>query len=296
MPDGRGSSSGPLVAKGKVIQGMGGCQRVHRAEVLHQRLRRRRPASSSGGSTPSRSDGEPGGDTWGSAAEPVPRRRRDVDHRQLRSRSRTSPTGARRRPSRGCRSAAACTTLDKALYTSSTRRARRRHRQAGVVLPARARRGARPRRGLRARARRRRRPEAGVHRRQGRHPVEARSQDRQVSSATRRRSSRTSGTASTRRPATPTLPRRTSSTHEVGQWIDGCPSTEGGHNWQAMSYHPPTNSADHPAQPELHRDSRAEDRAEGRRRQRRRRRSALLRDAGHRRQHRQARRVRRQHA
>ncbi len=25
MPDGRGSSSGPIVAKGKVIQGMGGC-------------------------------------------------------------------------------------------------------------------------------------------------------------------------------------------------------------------------------------------------------------------------------
>jgi alcohol dehydrogenase (cytochrome c) len=29
---------------------------------------------------------------------------------------------------------------------------------------------------------------------------------------------------------------------EVGQWIDSCPSTEGGHNWQAMSHHPPTNS------------------------------------------------------
>jgi alcohol dehydrogenase (cytochrome c) len=29
---------------------------------------------------------------------------------------------------------------------------------------------------------------------------------------------------------------------EVGQWIDGCPSTEGGHNWQAMSHHKPTNS------------------------------------------------------
>ena len=27
---------------------------------------------------------------------------------------------------------------------------------------------------------------------------------------------------------------------ETGQWIQGCPSTEGGHNWQAMSYHPPT--------------------------------------------------------
>jgi alcohol dehydrogenase (cytochrome c) len=24
---------------------------------------------------------------------------------------------------------------------------------------------------------------------------------------------------------------------QVGQWVDGCPSTEGGHNWQAMSYH-----------------------------------------------------------
>lgn len=28
---------------------------------------------------------------------------------------------------------------------------------------------------------------------------------------------------------------------EVGQWIDGCPSTEGGHNWQAMSHHKGTN-------------------------------------------------------
>ena len=26
--------------------------------------------------------------------------------------------------------------------------------------------------------------------------------------------------------------------HETNQWIQGCPSTEGGHNWQAMSYHP----------------------------------------------------------
>src|SRR6188474_2932124 len=28
---------------------------------------------------------------------------------------------------------------------------------------------------------------------------------------------------------------------EVGEWVDGCPSTEGGHNWQAMSNHKPTN-------------------------------------------------------
>jgi alcohol dehydrogenase (cytochrome c) len=29
--------------------------------------------------------------------------------------------------------------------------------------------------------------------------------------------------------------------HAIGQWIDSCPSTEGGHNWQAMTHHRPTN-------------------------------------------------------
>ncbi len=29
--------------------------------------------------------------------------------------------------------------------------------------------------------------------------------------------------------------------HAVGQWIDSCPSTEGGHNWQAMSHHKSSN-------------------------------------------------------
>jgi alcohol dehydrogenase (cytochrome c) len=28
---------------------------------------------------------------------------------------------------------------------------------------------------------------------------------------------------------------------EPEKWVDACPSTEGGHNWQAMSYHQPTN-------------------------------------------------------
>jgi alcohol dehydrogenase (cytochrome c) len=28
--------------------------------------------------------------------------------------------------------------------------------------------------------------------------------------------------------------------HKVGDWIDGCPSTAGGHNWQAMSFHRPS--------------------------------------------------------
>ena len=29
--------------------------------------------------------------------------------------------------------------------------------------------------------------------------------------------------------------------HETSQWVSSCPSTEGGHNWQAMSYHPGTS-------------------------------------------------------
>jgi len=28
--------------------------------------------------------------------------------------------------------------------------------------------------------------------------------------------------------------------HGIGDWIDGCPSTAGGHNWQAMSFHRPS--------------------------------------------------------
>ncbi|HVS24966.1 MAG TPA: PQQ-binding-like beta-propeller repeat protein, partial [Gammaproteobacteria bacterium] len=30
--------------------------------------------------------------------------------------------------------------------------------------------------------------------------------------------------------------------HKVGQWIDGCPSSEGGHNWQATSFHRPSRT------------------------------------------------------
>jgi alcohol dehydrogenase (cytochrome c) len=29
---------------------------------------------------------------------------------------------------------------------------------------------------------------------------------------------------------------------ETGKWVQSCPSTEGGHNWQAMSYHQPTSA------------------------------------------------------
>jgi alcohol dehydrogenase (cytochrome c) len=29
--------------------------------------------------------------------------------------------------------------------------------------------------------------------------------------------------------------------NQVGEWVANCPTSEGGHNWHAMSYHPPTN-------------------------------------------------------
>ena len=80
---------------------------------------------------------------------------------------------------------------------------------------------------------------------------------------------------------------------ETGKWVQSCPSTEGGHNWQAMSYHPPTGAADHSAQPELHGDVRPQGGVQrwlGRNGGR----SALLRDAGHQRQRRQAGGVRRE--
>ncbi len=78
-------------------------------------------------------------------------------------------------------------------------------------------------------------------------------------SATRKRSSRTSGSESTHRPAS-RITAKTSSRTKVGQWIEGCPSTEGGHNWQAMSHHRCDQPAHHSVEPELPRNTRAEDR------------------------------------
>ena len=60
------------------------------------------------------------------------------------------------------------------------------------------------------------------------------------SSASRKPSSRTSFRASIRETGEPTY-RSDILEQEVGQWIQACPSTEGGHNWQAMSYHPGTD-------------------------------------------------------
>ena len=68
------------------------------------------------------------------------------------------------------------------------------------------------------------------------------------SSATRKPSSRTSSTSIDPKTGVPTY-RADIIEQKVGQWIPSCPSTEGGHNWQAMSYHPGSEPADHSAQP-----------------------------------------------
>ena len=174
-------------------------------------------------------------------------------------------------------------------------RARREHGQARVVLLARARRSVRPRRRLRARARRLRRREVGVLGRQGRRAVEERPRARAPTSATPRPCSRTSGRSFDRETGPPRY-RQDILDQKVGEWIDACPSTAGGKNWHAMSFHAPSRQLIIPLEPELRFAARAVPWSYAGRRQRRRRRPPFLRDARHERQRRQARGLQRGHA
>ena len=261
MPDGRGSSSGPLVAKGKVIQGMGGCQHVRRAEVLHQRLRRRdrqaAVALQHGGErrrTWRRHLGQrcsslfrAGGETWITGSY-------DPDLNL------TYWGTAQAKPwmpvSRGMY------TLDKALYTSSTLALDVDTGKLAWHFSARARRSARPRHRLRARARRQRRTESRVHGRQGRRAVEARSQDGQVSRSQGERVPERLGKlrSEDRRAALPRGHHRPRSRPVDRRMPEHRGRTQLAGDEPQQGHQP----ADHPAQPELHRDSRAEDRAESR--------------------------------
>ena len=66
-----------------------------------------------------------------------------------------------------------------------------------------------------------------------------------------------------RRPACrPTAP--TSSSRRSTSGLPACPSTEGGHNWQAMSYHPGDAAAGHSAEPVVHGDRGAQGRVQAR--------------------------------
>jgi alcohol dehydrogenase (cytochrome c) len=233
MPDGRGSSSGPLAANGKIIQGMGGCQQyverrcfisAYDAATGRQLWRFHTVAR----------EGEPGGDTWGALPD------------LYRAGGETWITGsydpalnltfwgtAQAKPwmpaSRGMN------TRDVALYTSST-----------VALDA----------------------DTGELRWHYAHaPGEAldldivferviveSGADTWVFTVGKdgilwkldARTGRYLGHAETvfqnvwaefdPVTGTPTY-RPDILEHQVGEWIDGCPSTFGGHNWQAMSFH-----------------------------------------------------------
>ena len=201
-PRGQGysSSSGPIVADGKVLTGLGGCARYNEPGCWVSAF------DANTGKLLWKFDtiaqpGQPGGDTWAQPSADLPRRRRNLGRvGQLRSRSRARLLGRGAGEAVGAGQPPHVDLRQGALHELDDRGARRR-RQAGLALPARARRSARSRRGLRARARRRRRQEARVLRRQARHPVEARSRRPASSSATRKRSTRTSSIGSIRRPA-----------------------------------------------------------------------------------------------
>ena len=64
MPDGRGSSSGPLVARGKVIQGMGGCSTYSNQKCFISAYDAATGKQLWKFNTVA-NDGEAGGDTWG---------------------------------------------------------------------------------------------------------------------------------------------------------------------------------------------------------------------------------------
>jgi alcohol dehydrogenase (cytochrome c) len=237
MPDGRGSSSGPIVAGGKIIQGMGGCQ-----TYVEQKCFISAYDASSGKQlwrfhTVAR-EGEPGGDTWGKLTN------------LFRAGGETWITGsydpelnltfwgtAQAKPwmpvSRGMR------TIDSALYTSSTvaldadsgklawyfshapgealdldvvfERVLVDHGDQKLVFTA---------------------GKDGVlwklDRRTGRYLGHKETVFQNVWSSID--------------PKTGAPQYRLDILeHAIGQWIDSCPSTEGGHNWQAMTHHRPTN-------------------------------------------------------
>ena len=240
--------AGPIVINGKVVQGLNGCDRfkedgcfisaydaAHRqaaVAVQHRRAARR---------TRRRHVGQ--------AADDVPRRRRDLDHRQLRSRSESHLLG---------RGAGQAVGAGEPRHDGrSTRRCTRARRSRSIPTPAswRGTSSMRPAKrststkcssacsststggklvftigkpGILWKLDRRTGEFLGYKETVFQNIFDShRSEDRRA-----------------RRTAADIIEAK------VGEWVPACPSTEGGHNWQAMSYHPGTQPAHHPAQPD----------------------------------------------
>jgi alcohol dehydrogenase (cytochrome c) len=232
MPDGRGSSSGPLIADGKVIQGMGGCSPYVERRCFISAYDARTGRQLWRFNTVARED-EPGGDTWGSLSN------------LYRAGGETWITGsydpdlgvtywgtAQAKPwmpiSRGMY------TLDKALYTSSTiaidvdtgelrwhySHAPGEALDLDVVF------------------------ERVLVDSGGRNLVFTVGKDSVLWKLDRRTGEYLGHADATFQNVWDSFDPKTGEPqyrsdiieHEIGQWIDSCPSTEGGHNWQAMSH------------------------------------------------------------
>jgi alcohol dehydrogenase (cytochrome c) len=89
------NTSGPIVADGKVIQGLQGCDRYREDDRCFISAYDARTGQLAWRFFTIARTGEPGGDTWGQVARRDARRRRNVDRRQLRSRSQADLLGHR---------------------------------------------------------------------------------------------------------------------------------------------------------------------------------------------------------
>ena len=229
-------TSGPIIAKGKVVAGMTGCDALQERRLLHLRARSANTGKEVWRTSTVARPGEPGGDTWGDLPLPLPRRRRRLDSRQLRSRAEPRFSGPPRRPSRGPARSAAPTA------TRSTRTARWRsiadtgkivwYHQfipgethdldevfESILID-------------------RRRSTLAVQDGQARHPLGARSEDRQVL----QRHDLGYQNVVTIDPKTGQGIVRPERVPKLGVPIDYCPGPGGLKNLFAMGYHPGTRA------------------------------------------------------
>ena len=237
MPDVYATNSGPIVANGLLIQGMGTCTvyeddkcfiSAYDPATGEQRWRFRTIAL----------DGEPGGDSWGDLPDLYRAGGEDLDHRQLRSRAEPHVLGHdageavdAREPRHGARPTSRCTRARRSRSTPRTGELAWYYSHApgeafdlDVVFE--------------------------------RVLVDA-GDEKWVFSVGKdgvlwkhdRRTGEYLGHVETvfqnvwasfdRETGTPRY-RPDILEHKVGEWIDACPSTAGGKNWHAMSFHAPS--------------------------------------------------------